>query len=53
MAAGYGLVEWDLISGSARDFPSLHSVQTGSEVHPVSYKMGTGDSFPGGKAAGG
>jgi hypothetical protein len=26
-------------------------VQTGSEVHPTSYPMGTGDSFLGGKAA--
>jgi hypothetical protein len=26
-------------------------VQTGSEVHPASYPMGTGGSFPGGKAA--
>jgi hypothetical protein len=28
-----------------------HSVQTGSEAHPASYPMGTGGSFPGGKAA--
>jgi hypothetical protein len=27
-------------------------VQTGSGVHPTSYPMGTGGSFPGGKAAG-
>jgi hypothetical protein len=27
-------------------------VQTGSGVHPTSYTMGTGGSFPGGKAAG-
>jgi hypothetical protein len=27
-------------------------VQIGSEVHPTSYPMGTGGSFPGGKAAG-
>jgi hypothetical protein len=27
-------------------------VQTGSEVHPTSCPMGTGGSFPGGKAAG-
>jgi hypothetical protein len=25
---------------------SLHVVQTGSGVHPTSYPMGTGDSFP-------
>jgi hypothetical protein len=27
-------------------------VQTGSEAHPTFYPMGTGGSFPGGKAAG-
>jgi hypothetical protein len=31
-------------------FPKI--VQTGSEVHPTSYPMGIGGSFPGGKAAG-
>jgi hypothetical protein len=30
----------------------LHVVQTGSGVHPTSYAMGIGGSFPGGKAAG-
>jgi hypothetical protein len=30
----------------------LHVVHTGSGAHPVSYPMGTGGSFPGGKAAG-
>jgi hypothetical protein len=29
----------------------LHVVHTGSGAHPVSYPMGTGVSFPGGKAA--
>jgi hypothetical protein len=29
-----------------------HRVQTGSGAHPVSYPVGTGGSFPGGKAAG-
>jgi hypothetical protein len=29
----------------------LHRVQTGSVAHPASYKMGTRDSFPRGKAA--
>jgi hypothetical protein len=33
-------------------FFSLHSVQTSSGAHPASYLMGTGDSLPGGKAAG-
>jgi hypothetical protein len=30
----------------------LHVVQIGSGVHPTSYPMGTGGSFPGGKAVG-
>jgi hypothetical protein len=30
----------------------LHVVQTGSGVHPTSYPISIGDSFPGGKAAG-
>jgi hypothetical protein len=33
-------------------FPLLHSVQTDSGAHQASYPMGTGGSFPGGKAAG-
>jgi hypothetical protein len=33
-------------------FSPLRVVQTGSEAHPTSYTMGTGGSFPGGKAAG-
>jgi hypothetical protein len=36
----------------SQDFSLLHVVETGSEVHPTSYPMGTGGSFPGGKAAG-
>jgi hypothetical protein len=34
----------------AEDFCSIPCVQTGSEAHPASYPMGTGGSFPGGKA---
>jgi hypothetical protein len=34
------------------EFSLLHIVQTGSGAHPASYPMGTGDSFPGGKATG-
>jgi hypothetical protein len=30
---------------------SLHIVQTGSGAHPASNPMGTGSTFPGGKAA--
>jgi hypothetical protein len=33
-------------------FSLLQIVQTGSEVHPTSYAMGTAAFFPGGKAAG-
>jgi hypothetical protein len=35
----------------AENFSRLH-VHTGSEAHPASYPMGTGGSYPGGKAAG-
>jgi hypothetical protein len=34
----------------AEDFSSSPCVQTGSGAHPVSYLMGTGGPFPGGKA---
>jgi hypothetical protein len=34
----------------AKDFSSSLCVQTGSGAHPVSCTMGTGGSFPGGKA---
>jgi hypothetical protein len=34
----------------AKDFSSILSVQTGSEAHPASCTMGTGGTFPGGKA---
>jgi hypothetical protein len=37
---------------AVQDFSFLHSVQTGSGTQPASYPMGTGGSFPGGKAAG-
>jgi hypothetical protein len=35
----------------ARNFSLHHRVQNGSGAHAVSYPMGTGGSFPGGKAA--
>jgi hypothetical protein len=35
-----------------QEFLLLYIVQTGSGAHPISYPMGTGGSFPGGKAAG-
>jgi hypothetical protein len=34
----------------ADDFSSSSCIQTGSGTHPASYPMGTGGSFPGGKA---
>jgi hypothetical protein len=34
----------------ADDFSSSPCVQTGSGAHPASYPMGTGGTFPGGKA---
>jgi hypothetical protein len=36
----------------AENFSLHHRVQNGSGTHPASYPMGTGDAFPGGKAAG-
>jgi hypothetical protein len=33
-----------------QDSSLLHSIQTGSGAHLASYTMGTGGSFPGGKA---
>jgi hypothetical protein len=36
--------------GRVKNCSLLHSVQTGSGAHPASYPMGTGGSFPGGKA---
>jgi hypothetical protein len=34
----------------AEDFSSNFCIQTGSGAHPSSYTVGTGGSFPGGKA---
>jgi hypothetical protein len=54
IATGYGLedrgvgVRVPVESGIFR----LHVLQTGFGVHPTSHPMGTGGSFPGGKAAG-
>jgi hypothetical protein len=39
-------------SRQRQEFSLLYVVQTGSGVHLTSYPMGTGGSFPGGKAAG-
>jgi hypothetical protein len=37
----------------AKDFSSIHCVQTGSGAHPASCTMGTGGPFPGSKSAAG
>jgi hypothetical protein len=44
---GYGLDDQGV---GFREFSLLHVVQTSSGVHPTSYPMGTGASFPGSKA---
>jgi hypothetical protein len=54
IALGYGLDDWGsrirFLEG-AGNFSLHHRVQNGSGAHPASYPMGTGGSFPGGKAA--
>jgi hypothetical protein len=40
---GYGL---DDLAGRSKKFPLLHSVETGSGAHPVSYTVATWGSFP-------
>jgi hypothetical protein len=40
------------LPAGAGNFSLQHRVQNGSGAHPVSYPMGTRDSFSGGKAAG-
>jgi hypothetical protein len=55
IATGYGLDEQggrEFESRSGKRFSLLYIVQTGSGVHPTSYKMGTGDFFPGVKRQG-
>jgi len=50
---GYGLDDRGSkgsITGGEWDFSLHHYVQKGPETHPVSYPMGTGDSFPGVKS---
>jgi hypothetical protein len=49
IATGYGLDdlgEREFEYRQGKKFSLLHIVQTGSGVHPTSYKMGTGGSFP-------
>jgi hypothetical protein len=51
IATGYGLDDWEV--GVRVPVGSLlHVVQTGSGVHPTTYTMGTGGSFPGVKRPG-
>jgi hypothetical protein len=53
IATGYGLDGRRVgvhVTVEARFSLSLHVVQTGYGARPVSYPMGTGSSFPGGKA---
>jgi hypothetical protein len=38
-------------SQKGQEFSLLHVIWTGSGSHPVTYPMGTGSSFPGGKVA--
>jgi hypothetical protein len=55
IALGYRLDGWSSRVGylvGTGNFSLYHGVQDGSGAHPASYPMGTGGSFPGGKAAG-
>jgi hypothetical protein len=49
---GYRPDGWGSIPGRARDFSPVQRVQTSSGAHAASYPMGTGEYFPGDKAAG-
>jgi len=40
------LINYHSISSRARHLPLLQNVQTGSGVHPPSYTLATGESFP-------
>jgi hypothetical protein len=53
IVSGYGLDDWAIevrFPAEAKDFSSSLCIQTGSEVYPASCTMGTGGSFPRGKA---
>jgi hypothetical protein len=55
IATGYGLDDRMIrvrFPARAGNFSLTGRVQNGSGAHPVSYPMGTGDSFPRGKAVG-
>jgi hypothetical protein len=52
-SADYGLDDQGVpLPVGAGNFSLHRRVQTGSGAHPASYPIGTGSSFPGGKAAG-
>jgi hypothetical protein len=54
IALGYGLDDRGSMvrfPAGAGNFSLHHRVQNGSRAQPASYPMGTGGSFPGGKAA--
>jgi hypothetical protein len=53
IVTGYGLDNYGVGFESwwGQEFSLLHVVQTGPGTHPASYPMGTGGSFPRGKAA--
>jgi hypothetical protein len=55
IVSDYGLDDRaiEVRSPTGADFSSSPCVQTGFGAHPASYPMGTGDSFPGGKARSG
>jgi hypothetical protein len=55
IALGYGLDDRGSrvrLPAGAGNFYLHHRVQNGSGAHPPSYPVGTGGSFPGGKATG-
>jgi hypothetical protein len=52
MVTGWTTKGSELASRWDQAFSLLHVVQPGPRAHPVSYPMGIGGSFPGGKAAG-
>jgi hypothetical protein len=52
LEAGYGLDDRGSIPGRDKKLFVLHSAQTGSGAHPVSYIVGTRVCFSGDQAAG-
>jgi hypothetical protein len=52
MATGWTTQGLEFEFRYGQEFSLLNIIQTGSEVHPPPYTLGTAGSFPGGKAAG-